>query len=280
MRTLPFPALSSADVLALCLSGTSDPISHARLSAVKATLLATASQYEQNAISERLDLVSRVTSVSHLTKSELTDLYATHVSATRGAARAVYDHIRNLAPNKKCPLCGVGVVKVLDHHLPKSKYPDLSVLPINLVPSCAYCNDTKKARFPKNAGEQTLHPYFDARLIHTPWLSAYVDQGPPVTVVFGPNPPTTWSPVDQARVKRHFLVCGLGLLYGANANDELAAVKKRIDTLARGGSTAVQNYLLVEAAVYSHHANCWQRSMYEALAADTWFCSGGFNQIA
>src|SRR6266446_4463738 len=47
------------------------------------------------------------------------------------------------------------------HHLPKSRYPDLSVSPINLVPCCMDCNTNKRAIFPTSGQEETLHPYYD-----------------------------------------------------------------------------------------------------------------------
>lgn len=60
----------------------------------------------------------------------------------------------------RCPICGVsfGYSQVtLDHILPKSVYPSLAILPINLVPICYYCNMRKN----KKIGERVFHPYFE-----------------------------------------------------------------------------------------------------------------------
>ena len=60
----------------------------------------------------------------------------------------------------RCPICGVsfGYSQVtLDHILPKSVYPSLAILPINLVPICYYCNTRKN----KKIGERVFHPYFE-----------------------------------------------------------------------------------------------------------------------
>lgn len=281
MRSLPLPGFTSSDVMSLCLTGVSDVDLHKRLLAVGPDLATVAADYDINARAERLDKIPRVTAVGLVNKDELVALYSSHLSATGGAARAVYDRIRNSAPNKKCPLCGVGTVAVLDHHLPKAKYPDLSVVPANLVPACHFCNDTKKARYPKHAGEQTLHPYYDARLIDSRWLSASISQGPPVTVVFSAAPPPSWSLIDQQRVIRHFKICGLGTVYASNANDELSTLKTRIEKLyGVGGPYVVKAHLLEEAERYMSRANSWQLSMYEALAMDDWLIGGGFRSIA
>lgn len=169
---LASPTDTLADVLALCLGATTDPNLHGRLTAITADLAMAGATYEANAAAASLNLVPRVRSVGAVTKPELTGLYEAHLSSTEGAARAIYNRIRNAAPNNRCPLCGVGNVAHCDHHLPKSRYPDLSILPINLVPACHFCNDKKRAKYPATAGQQTFHPYFDKHLLADAWVRA------------------------------------------------------------------------------------------------------------
>jgi len=165
MRPLPLPSVTITDILSMCLAAIKDPGLQARLKAISPSLSATMAEYDAKAKAEVLHLMPRVPSMGAVTKDELIALYSSHVSATKGAARLVYDRIRNAAPNKKCPLCGIGTVAVLDHHLPKAEYPDLAIAPSNLVPACHFCNNTKGACFPKKAEDQTLHPYYDSRLL-------------------------------------------------------------------------------------------------------------------
>lgn len=48
---------------------------------------------------------------------------------------------------KPCPYCGERITVVeIDHFLPKSKYPLLSIYSSNLVPSCVECNKEKKEK--------------------------------------------------------------------------------------------------------------------------------------
>lgn len=277
MRGLPLPTDSQADVFALCLGATTDPSLHARLTAITASLANVGVTYQANAASASLNLLPRVLSVGAVTKLELTGLYKTHLSKTTGAARAVYDRIRNAAPNNRCPLCGVGNVAHCDHHLPASKYPDLSILPNNLVPACHFCNYTKRVKYPATAGQQTFHPYFDQHLLADPWVRATLNPGPPPVLVFDTNPPAAWPALDRDRVRRHFAVCGLATTFTTNANDELPILRDRLVLQAsRGGAVAVQQFLNDERDVHSVRANSWQFATYSALAADPWFVSGGY----
>ena len=280
MRILPIPADTQADVFAMRLSGTTDPDLQARLTAITTTLANAGATYQQNATAAALNLVPRVLSVGAVTKPELTGLYEAHLSKTNGAARAVYDRIRNAAPNNRCPLCGVGNVAHCDHHLPKSHYPDLSILPINLVPACHFCNYKKREKYPATAGQQTFHPYFDQHLMADNWVRATLNPGPPPVLVFETAAPPAWPALDQDRVRQHFDACGLAITFTTNANDELPIVRDLLKLQARrGGAQAVQQFLNEERDLHSTRPNSWQYATYRALAADAWLVNGGYLTI-
>jgi len=73
-----------------------------------------------------------------------------------------------------CPVCDgtwmektiTGHVGSIDHFLPRSKYPALSVHPLNLLPVCVVCNEKiKQGKDPLSEGRQrtladTFHPYY------------------------------------------------------------------------------------------------------------------------
>lgn len=281
MYKLNKPSIALTDVLASCIGAITDTDLVNRLNAVKNTIAANEPLYDKLATVGELNLVAPVTSLGSVTKAELIDLYADHLSATRGAARAVYNAIKNAAPNKLCPLCSIGSVAHVDHHLPKSRYPDLSVLPLNLVPACHFCNDTKKARFPRTKGEQTFHPYYDSHLLSQQWIKAKLEHGTPLILVFSVAPPPSWSSIDQQRVARHFSLCGLGTSFGTNASANLVPLRRRLKLLHhRGGAPAVKAHLDEECECHSNKPNSWQHVFYRTLAADNWFVNGGFNEIA
>ncbi len=279
MRSLPLPTILPTDLLSQCIAGTEDEAVRLRLEAVQATLLASGVDYDARARVQTLHLQPRVTAVDTVTKLELLALYTDQMSATNGTGRAAYDQIRNSAPHKKCPLCGVGTVAALDHHLPKSRYPDLAVLPFNLVPICHFCNDSKKAYFPKTQGAQTLHPYYDAYL-RGQWLTATLVQGPPPAVVFGTIAPAGWSATDVQRAASHFKACKLGITFTSNASDELVTVRRRLEKFwSKGRVDAIADFLDEEEEIHADRLNSWQHAMYQALAGSDWFITGGFLTI-
>ena len=280
MRSLPPPIDTLDGVFQLCLEATADPDLKSRLNSIASNLTATGLDYHTNASAASLHLMPRLASVGAVTKFELKDLYEKHLSATKGGARAVYDRIRNAAPNNRCPLCGVGNVAHCDHHLPKARYPDLSILPINLIPACHFCNDKKRAKYPTSAEQQTFHPYYDGHLLNDSWVRAILNPGPPPVLVFDTNPPETWSPVDQQRVRRHFDVCKLAITFTTNANDELPILRDRLIMQAnRGGLAAVQQFLNEERDLHMIRPNSWQYATYRTLASDPWFVGGGYRTI-
>lgn len=78
--------------------------------------------------------------IGDLNKSDLIKLYTTYFVNKDKPARIIYDAMM-AAANEKCPFCGgIGRPRNLDHYLPKAHYPQFSVLPLNLVPSCRDCN--------------------------------------------------------------------------------------------------------------------------------------------
>lgn len=63
-----------------------------------------------------------------------------------------------------CPSCGEpGKPGTLDHYLPKSVFPELSVVIANLTPMCAECQQSKSDDYvDENGNKLFIHPYFDA----------------------------------------------------------------------------------------------------------------------
>ncbi len=181
MRPLVKPQITAAQAYAACCGGVADADLRARLQLNSDLIDATEGLYDQHASASSLHLIARHPSLpNNISIQDMKDLYKFQMSAENGGGRAIYNALRNSAPNKKCPLCGIGIVYTLDHHLPQSKYPDLPVTPINLVPACADCNKAKLAKFPSVASRQTIHPYYDNYTAER-WISITVHQGPPVT---------------------------------------------------------------------------------------------------
>ncbi|NMP28679.1 HNH endonuclease [Rahnella sp. SAP-1] len=63
-----------------------------------------------------------------------------------------------------CPCCGEpGKPTTLDHYLPKTSYPELSIIIANLTPMCSECQQKKSSDYLDANGDKIyIHPYFDA----------------------------------------------------------------------------------------------------------------------
>lgn len=279
MRKIAPPALDPEAVLTACIGGVVDPVTAANLNTAKPSMLATAATYDRCVTAATLHTVPRVTAVSSASAADMIALYKDQMVDKKGPARSVYDLIKAASPNDKCPLCGVGIVRTLDHHLPKSKYPDLSVCPRNLVPACDFCQTGKLAKHPANAGEQTLHPYYDD-FNGEQWIFGTLSAvGNPV-VRFHVAAPTRWPTVDQQRVRRHFDMVRLAIVYTSNANDDLSTMREQLVELGlRGGSAAVWAHLDGERDRWCSRLNSWQHITYQTLSNDGWFINGGYSQI-
>ncbi|WP_326687255.1 MULTISPECIES: hypothetical protein [unclassified Streptomyces] len=279
MWPLGKPSHTPRDTYRTCISRSRDPLLKARLESLETVVVLAAERYEQSAAAATLHTLSSTdfgpTKGEPTAAEDLTKVY-TNSMASRGApGRRVYDELKLAA--RRCPLCGHGTVTTLDHHLPKSAYPYLAVIPSNLVPACSDCNKTKTSAAPATAEEQTLHPYFDD-IDQETWLSAEVLEEGLAALRFCVRPSGEWSTCLAARVRHHFNTFRLDRLYAAQASDELAGLAYVLQQLFDvAGAEGVRDYAkeraLSESAVRRNH---WKTATYWALANSSWYCSGGF----
>ncbi|HDH7802490.1 TPA: HNH endonuclease [Raoultella ornithinolytica] len=217
--------------------------------------------------------------VGYVTKKELKNLYTAQMVPASKPSRTYYDDIKLLAPLGICPFCGFGHVKTLDHYLPKSKFPLLSIFPSNLVPCCTDCNKGKLAKVATTQGEQCLHPYFNDRIfIDDQWIIATVQHSKPAAVIYHIVHPTSWSTTNKERASNHFKEYDLASRFSVQAGSELASLRKEllIDLAAGGVKEVHKNLLKKEMAAKDLEVNSWKTAMYQALSIDQWFYQGGF----
>jgi hypothetical protein len=218
--------------------------------------------------------------VGAVTKQELKDVYTQHMVGLTKPARRIYDELIEAAPNGKCPSCGFGQASTLDHYLPKTKFPCLSVLPINLVPACKDCNTGKSASLAVIAERQTIHPYYDSHhgFFSEQWLFAEVKETNPVSIKFYVEPPEDWMNIPKQRVITHFKNFDLSRRFSVEAAEELSSLNPLLfEYFAMGGKGAVKFDLETKARVeFKNHKNSWKTAMYQALASSDWYCEYGF----
>ncbi|MBQ0798301.1 MAG: HNH endonuclease [Porticoccaceae bacterium] len=210
--------------------------------------------------------------INTLKKNELVKAYDQYFRPRKKPARKIYDALLNAALDK-CPFCGgIGTPRNLDHFLPKAHYPQFSVLPHNLVPSCRDCNmDGKAENFAKNAEEQIIQPYSDnERFFIEQWVFAkYIasSDGEPGEFEYHTSPPEGWSEVDKQRVQKHFDDFNLAKRYATKAAEQLGTVLSQINSMEQENIdiSVIQSVLLqpgIDAAQFPNH---WQKGMYQAL---------------
>lgn len=213
-----------------------------------------------------------------VTINEMKDVYIKSFVPKDSPGRELYDRILSLPVDSKCPYCSHRNVSTIDHYLPKAYYPLFSVVPVNLVPSCKDCNLGLSGKHATKATEEIFHPYYD-NVEKELWLKAVVQRTSPVTLNFYVDCPMSWDDTLKSRAIHHFNTLELKVLYSIEASNELGNIKYQLqDQLKIGGEVGVRNHLLSEATSRrKNHINSWQTAMYTAVAADSWFCNGGFN---
>jgi 5-methylcytosine-specific restriction endonuclease McrA len=277
------PQLEVRVVFSLCISDQISPAKLRVLEYYEDPVVAATEQYEEACRAASLHLLDRAKFNPPKARAsdakDLVNMYEQRMAPDK-PGREVRDTIRNAAV--KCPLCGVGRVRQIDHHLPKAVYPYLAVAPSNLLPVCADCNYIKGERAPTSYGEQTLHPYFDD-IDDGRWLRArLVVDLPDWYVEFFVSPPSSWSPLLTSRVEHHFEVFELARVYEVQSADELVGIAGQLETaFDAGGAPDVRGHLLAMARWRTRpRNNSWMTALYEAAADNIWYCSGGFREIA
>lgn len=281
MRRINIPQEVAADVFINCISIVRNANLKLRLTACAPLVTQAQTEFLNKVTTGRIHTIRREILVNgDVTSKELEDVYTLRMAKKSTPGRILYDKILMTAPYGICPLCSEREATTIDHYLPKTLYPRLSVVPVNLVPACKDCNTIKFNQYPRNANEETIHPYFDNIEVDS-WLSASVLQTAPVTFQFFVDGPGHWEQRLVNRVKHHFKSLSLAKLYSVHAASELRQINFRLNEIhVKSGGNGVKSYLAEGAQTRSHdNINSWQAVFYRAAAADNWFCNGGFGII-
>lgn len=272
------PSRSAMEAYQTCIGAVDDEDLRGRLEQVEVTVVRESQLFDVAAAQGQFHTLTRTRLIDGLvTVEEMSDLYSARFARQGSAGRAIYDELISATRNGRCPLCGHGVASTLDHFLPKSQYPCLSVVPLNLVPACTECNKNKSRSIPRSPLEATLHPYFDD-VEGECWLGAKVLEESPAVLRFFVKAVRRWDEVKQARVQKHFRLLKLSRLYTSNAADELLNIQGSLRRIFRAGAAAaVHEYLREEArSRAAARLNSWQTAMYTVLAESEWYCGGAF----
>ncbi|MGV0982279.1 MAG: HNH endonuclease [Polynucleobacter sp.] len=268
-----------SQVIDLCANSLRNLTLKTKLLNIKPTIAASETKYAALGIKASLYLHPTCKDINgQVSADEMKDLYQnTFVKSNK--TRHLYDSIKKSSPNDICPFCGQRTVSTVDHYLPKSIYADLTITPLNLLPSCADCNFSKRAVTALAPQDQTLHPYFDDA-DSDQWLFAKLEETTPAALTFFVRCPAHWDQIKQSRTESHFKTFKLAQLYASNSANELNNMRFHLQKLfaADVSGQLIKLHLEDMAETYAaNYKNSWQGASYEALSASNWFHTGGFN---
>lgn len=280
MRLIVKPNLAARAVYETCISRVRNKTLKEKFRQISGSIEAADQEYQEKSAEQKWFLIESSNGVGVVDKDDMEKIYTQRMAGQNGPGRAIYDQLKNSAANGICPLCGQQTVSTLDHFLPKSDFPALVVLPLNLIPACSDCNKAKLDKIPDCESKQTLHPYYD-NVKNEQWLFAEVTETSPGSIQFYTSYVDAYDEVLNERIKYHFRVFNLGSLYMSNANSTVTEIQFRLSKLhEKGGKSAVKYYLKEEEeSRRDNHVNSWNTAAYQAMMNSDWFCDGGFNEF-
>lgn len=292
MKRLAPPNISFNDMLVKCSEGMEQVNVRNNFISVFPTFYAKEEQYQALSLAGNLYTYPKVNPladttqvVGHLTKRKLVNLYENNLRDKDKPARDYYDALL-VSSGERCPFCGdIGHTKNLDHFLPKAHFPEFSVMPLNLVPSCRDCNMGEKGQFYATvADEQAIHPYIDKAIFYQEqWVFAeYIDDHDGAFRYYV-NCPGAWSQEDKNRAANHFDALDLAKRYRLEAGKHLSEVIDqknafRQTLLMHAPLLAPQEIKtefirsnlmpIIQSTQFSNH---WKKVMYQCLATSVTF---------
>lgn len=169
--------------------------------------------------------------------------------------------------NGRCPICGCGKVKTLDHFLPKTTYPLVCVTPANLVPTCRDCNFDKRSFWGADYYSIPFNPYFD--VMDDKWLECeftiYRDNT--FAVVYKNGYDKKKNEKLWEKYETHFKVFDLNATFSARAGEEIENCKGKYKKLLyECGIEDVRKDLIDNRDSFEQiDINSWRSALYREL---------------
>ena len=200
-------------------------------------------------------------------------LRSCYAGATAGIKR-VKQVIANAQPQrvlKYCPLCGTTLPRTHDHYLPASRFPELSVHVLNLVPCCAQCNSIKDNHWLDATGKRQYLHLFSDDIPASSFLSVTLKELPRsrgVGALSHLKRPDNVSQHNWELIKSHYHRLHLLERYSEQVNDEIAEILADCAIYLQEGGTNASTFLnrraTERAAVYG--TSHWRVVLMQALS--------------
>lgn len=277
MRRVPLLAVD-ATVVFDAIATAKEPPRRARMRRARPVVLAAYQDYE-NAVPEVGDLDTAV--LTEIQKEALKHAFTVEtlpMIELRG-------RLLKRVVVARCPFCGISETSTLDHYLPKEKYPEYSVFPLNLVPSCGVCNTRKRDRILEDGTDvrMFLHPCYD----DIP-DEAFVEvstkmEGDVLVLSYKVVRPPGMSLRTYRHIRSHFTELNLADRYRLMGLEHLGGLYPSLRRAygAIEDATRVAEKLVEGAEDFEEvfGPNYWLAKLYLALAVNDEFCDGGFKVL-
>ena len=262
----PLQNTKPEDIFEECVSSYRDKKKVTCLMKCKGLVQSDAVLYDKVVPSE-LDKFTPSSLPSGVSDDDLVDVYTNKFAAAKSPGRKYYNKIRDHIALGICPICGIRTIKTLDHYLPKSKFPTLSVTPSNLIPSCRDCNMDKLDASSNDPQNTPIHLYFDD-VPNEPWL--HVTVGDNLEILYYVSCPDTWDVGIRNRLAKHLDIYKLHKLYSSQASNDIAnSIFMWRKTLCQSSDETLRLSLMdaCESAEYND-MNSWKAALYRGLVAN------------
>jgi hypothetical protein len=185
----------------------------------------------------------------------------------------------------RCPFCGISESSTLDHYLPKEQYPEFSVFPKNLVPSCAVCNTRKRDRILDEGTNvrMFLHPCYDV-IPDMAFLAVRARMEADALIMsYRLTRPAGMALQTFQHLRSHFKELDLADRYRRMGLEHLGGQYPALRRAYGPGEDAerVAEKLIEGAEDFEEVSgpNYWLAKLYRALAGNEDFCDGGFEAV-
>lgn len=277
MRSIPLLAVDATEVFDEIAAAKRQP-RRGRMQAARAEVLAAYQGYDDVA-----------PDLGQLAKALLTDpqkeamLHAFNVE-TKPMTTLRGDILKRISV-ARCPFCGISESSTLDHYLPKEQYPEYSVFPNNLVPSCAVCNTSKRDHILDKGTKvrMFLHPCYDL-VPNLEFLTVHTRMEADALILsYRLIQPAGMALRNFQHLQSHFNELNLADRYRRMGLEHMGGqypALRRAYGLGEDAGRVAQK--LIEGAQDFEEVsgpNYWLAKLYRALASNIDFCDGGFEAV-
>lgn len=187
-------------------------------------------------------------------------------NTTLGEVKADIKETQRLEFRGTCPYCLIGEDSSFDHYLPKGKFPEFSVLPYNLIPSCSKCNTYKSECWLDGSNRKIINLFYDIIPTQKFLLCEIISNGyyNVPKIVYKLDNQSFHNTIEYNKVLTHFNRLRLLSRYQERALGELICIMKSLSRMELEDAKTILSFSRKKEN-NKFGVNYWMTSMYEAI---------------